>query len=39
LGRSSAVEAALLAPSKEASGLAILEAIVSSGGIAFAACA
>jgi len=39
LGGSCAVEAALLAPSEEASGLAILEAVIGSGGIAFAACA
>merc|ERR1712151_669725 len=37
LGRSCAVEAALLAPSKEASGLAVFEAIVGSGGIAVTA--
>jgi len=37
LGRSCAIEAALLAPSKEASGLAILEAIVGSGSIAITA--
>jgi hypothetical protein len=37
LSWSSAIEAALLAPSKEASGLAIFESIVCSGGIAFAA--
>jgi len=37
LGGSCAVEAALLAPSKEASGLAVFEAIVGSGGIAVTA--
>jgi len=37
LGRSCAVKAALLAPSKEAGGLAILEAIIGSGGIAVTA--
>jgi len=39
LGGSCAVEAALFAPSKEASSLAILEAVIGSDGIAFAACA
>jgi len=39
LCRSSAVKAALFAPSEEASSLAILEAIISSDGIAFAAIA